>query len=239
MRSAWPFLLTKSVTQDYFTVLCPEIIVGKGLQREFRSELNTLIGTETVTPKYRTVSLPKIGSVQILYECDRAQTNGASIRDSNDRPFLRLYGALIIGPARQDGSDEKLKNDYRQQIEDAFARLCADPTGFDTVTSSAIELRDVPPEHSKVQKFVPRMVSAPRTIAIAAAIGLACGFAAAQLLYHSRMTEIETKLKALESQLRQTQSELKEVKKVTEAPGTQGKGAAPPPDQARPATTEP
>jgi hypothetical protein len=55
MRQAWPFLLSKSPRQDYFTVLCPKYIIDDELQKLFRAELNPLALKETVEPSAKFV----------------------------------------------------------------------------------------------------------------------------------------------------------------------------------------
>jgi hypothetical protein len=61
MREAWPFLFSKSVRQDYFTVLCPKYIIDSSLQKQFRAELNELSGNETDSYETKFVERPLLG----------------------------------------------------------------------------------------------------------------------------------------------------------------------------------
>jgi hypothetical protein len=143
MRQAWPFLLTKSLRQDYFTVLCPQYIIKQGLQKQLRIELNRLSREETVGLQTKVLRESSLGKVTILYRCDRAQVGGVDLRDAQDRPVVRVYGVVIKGlhydivELFETGAENSLA---LEQIEKAFADLCSNPSGFDTRPSSPITI---------------------------------------------------------------------------------------------------
>jgi hypothetical protein len=138
MRQAWPFLLTKSTRQDYFTVLCPKYIIDKNLQRAFRFELTALSSEITVKPECKLLTKSALGKVTMYYKCDRAQVGGVDLKDAHDRTFVRVYGVIVNGLHHDIGNSEESKRAYRmalEQIEKTFADLCANPGDFDTRAS--------------------------------------------------------------------------------------------------------
>jgi hypothetical protein len=141
MRQRWPFLFSKSVRQDYFTVLCPRYIIDNGLQKQFRAELNELARNDTDSYETKLVERPLLGKMTIFYKCERAQRGGVDLKDAQDRPFVRVYGVVIGGLHRDIAESFKTSAAYGlalEQIEKAFGDLCADPSGFDTRPSSPI-----------------------------------------------------------------------------------------------------
>jgi hypothetical protein len=140
---AWPFLLTKSVRQDYFTVLCPKYVIDEGLQRAFRTELNGLSLKETIGPERKLLQRSDLENVTILYRCDRARADGVELRDAQGRPFVRVYGILVKGLNGDIGRSEEINAAYSialGEIEKAFADLCAKPGDFNTRPSSPIAI---------------------------------------------------------------------------------------------------
>jgi hypothetical protein len=143
MRQAWPFLFSKSVRQDYFTVLCPKYIIDGGLQKQFRAELNQLARNDTDSHQTRIFEQSALGKMTIFYKCERAQEGGVDLKDAQDRPFVRVYGVVIGGLHRDIIEPFKTSAAYGralEQIEKAFGDLCANPSGFDTRPSSPITM---------------------------------------------------------------------------------------------------
>jgi hypothetical protein len=245
---AWPFLLTKSVRQDYFTVLCPKYIIDEGLQRAFRTELNGLSLKETIGPERKLLQRSGLGNVTILYRCDRARAGGVELRDAQGRPFVRVYGILVKGLHGDIGRSEEINAAYRmalEEIDKAFADLCAKPGAFDTRPSSVIHggladrlrfgladrLRFGLADRLRF-RLADRLPALNQILAalIAFLVGAGLVYLPLKRELQMRQTEIDkvqgelkeslTKINALEAQIGELHSQLEKMKALAPAPPT-------------------
>jgi len=229
MRQAWPFLLSKSVRQDYFTVLCPKYIIDNGLQKAFRTELNRLSVNETVGLESKLLEKSALGKLTIFYRCDRAQAGGIDLRDAHDRPFVRVYGIVVKGLHRDlvDSVETRAECSVAlKHIEKAFGDLCANPGGFDTRLSAPIPmpgdgLEDSLPAAPSLPIPVPGnrsdnfFLTRNRIITILIAFFLGAG-----VVYLS----IKREVKVMQTELKKTRGQLEEsVKRIDELEDQNGR----------------